>query len=205
MSWHDRLLEEARQDLRQVEREMQSKMRLLDLHLRQLREDLPTCCPHHVWPCCLHQPDACPWERRAITARMDVERELKSIQRRLNKMVHSFHDHRLLALVDMKGFDPKEVSVTVKDRKVKVVAEHEEEFSTSRGKEYNYRNISQEITLPSGVSEDEVTYSLCPNNVLKIEAVRCCPCLPSTTPAGSNTQTQSLLCHISPSALGLFP
>ncbi|NWS50172.1 ODFP1 protein, partial [Probosciger aterrimus] len=65
-----------------------------------------------------------------------------------------------LALIDVKGFDPKEVSVTVKDRKVKVVAEHEEEFSTSRGKEYNYKNISQEISLPSGVSEDEVTYSL---------------------------------------------
>lgn len=95
-------------------------------------------------------------------------------------MVHSFHDHRLLALMDVKGFDPKEVSVTVKDGKVKVVAEHEEEYATSRGKEYNYKNICQEISLPPGVSEDEVTYSLCPNNVLKIEAVRCCPCLPSS-------------------------
>lgn len=102
------------------------------------------------------------------------------MQRRLNKMVHSFHCHRLLAVIDMKGFDPKEISVMVKDGKVKVVAEHEEEFTTSRGKEYNYKNISQEISLPSGVSEDKVTYSLCPNNVLKIEAVRCCPCLPST-------------------------
>ncbi|NXJ53342.1 ODFP1 protein, partial [Spizaetus tyrannus] len=83
-----------------------------------------------------------------------------STQRRLNRMLNSSHDHKVLSLIDVKGFDPKEVTVTVKDRKVKVLAEHEEEHTTARGKEYNYRNITKEISLPLGVSEDEVTYSL---------------------------------------------
>ncbi|NXQ87546.1 ODFP1 protein, partial [Nyctibius grandis] len=83
-----------------------------------------------------------------------------STQRRLNRMLNSSHDQKLLALVDVKGFDPKEVTVTVKDGKVKVSAEHEEEHTTARGKEYNYRNITKEISLPRGVSEDEVTCSL---------------------------------------------
>ncbi|NXV71325.1 ODFP1 protein, partial [Atlantisia rogersi] len=83
-----------------------------------------------------------------------------SVQRRLNRMMNSSHDRRLLALMDVEGFDPKEVTVTVKDGKVKVLAEHEEERTTARGKEYSYRNITREISLPPGVSEDEVTYSL---------------------------------------------
>ncbi|NXN75226.1 ODFP1 protein, partial [Himantopus himantopus] len=83
-----------------------------------------------------------------------------SMQRRLNRMLNSSHDHKLLALVDVEGFVPKEVTVTVKDGKVKVLAEHKEEHTTTRGKVYNYKNITKEISLPPGVSEDEVTYSL---------------------------------------------
>ncbi|NXW54099.1 ODFP1 protein, partial [Eurystomus gularis] len=83
-----------------------------------------------------------------------------SMQRRLNRTLNSSHDHKLLASMDVKGFDPKEVTVTVKDGKVKVSAEHEEEHTSIRGKEYNYRKIMKEISLPPGVSEKEVTYSL---------------------------------------------
>ncbi|KFQ58752.1 Outer dense fiber protein 1, partial [Pelecanus crispus] len=83
-----------------------------------------------------------------------------SMQRRLNRMMNSSRDHKLLALMVVEGFDPKEVTVTVKDGKVKVLAEHKEERTTSRGKEYNYRNIMKEISLPPGLREDEVTYSL---------------------------------------------
>ncbi|XP_009636610.2 outer dense fiber protein 1 [Egretta garzetta] len=179
MSLHDRLLEDARQDFRQAEREMQRQMRLLDLHVRQLCEELPASCPRSLalHPCCLHQPGLCPWEGRALTARLDVERELGSMRRSLNRMLDSSHDHKLLALMDVEGFDPNEVTVTVKDGKVKVLAEHEEEHTTARGKEYNYKNIKKEISLPPGVSEDEVTCSLGPNNVMKIEtAGKCYPC-----------------------------
>uniref|UniRef100_A0A8B9M4Q8 Outer dense fiber protein 1 n=1 Tax=Accipiter nisus TaxID=211598 RepID=A0A8B9M4Q8_9AVES len=95
-----------------------------------------------------------------------------SMQRRLNRMLNNSHDHKVLSLIDVKGFDPKEVTVTVKDRKVKVLAEHEEEHTTATGTEYNYRNITKEISLPLGVSEDEVTYSLGPNSVVKIEMAR---------------------------------
>ncbi|KFQ66563.1 Outer dense fiber protein 1, partial [Phaethon lepturus] len=83
-----------------------------------------------------------------------------SMQRRLNRVLNSSHDHKLLAWMDVEGFDPREVTVTVKDGKVKVSAEHEEERTTARGKEYTYKNIMKEISLPPGVSEDEVTYSL---------------------------------------------
>ncbi|NXJ64169.1 ODFP1 protein, partial [Rostratula benghalensis] len=83
-----------------------------------------------------------------------------SIQRRFNRELDSSHDNKLLALVDVEGFVPEEVTVTVKDGKVKVLAEHEEERTTTRGKVYNYKNIQKEISLPPGVSEDEVTYSL---------------------------------------------
>ncbi|KAM6210935.1 outer dense fiber protein 1 [Sarcoramphus papa] len=180
MSLHDRLLEDAKQDLRQAERQMQRQMRMLDLHVRQLHEELPVSClcSPTLRPCCPCQPDPCPWERRARATRLDVERALGSIHRRLNRMLNSSHDHKLFALMDVKGFDPKEVTVTVKDGKVKVLAEHEEEHTTARGKEYNYRNITKEISLPPGVSEDEVTYSLGPNSVIKIEmAHKCYPCL----------------------------
>ncbi|NXG82382.1 ODFP1 protein, partial [Stercorarius parasiticus] len=83
-----------------------------------------------------------------------------SMQRRLNRMLDSSHDDKLLALVDVEGFVPEEIIVTVKDGKVKVLAEHREEHTTSRGKEYNYKNIMKEISLPPGVGEDQVTYSL---------------------------------------------
>ncbi|NXY48953.1 ODFP1 protein, partial [Ceuthmochares aereus] len=83
-----------------------------------------------------------------------------SLPRSLNRLMDSSDDHVPLALLDMKGFDPKEVTLTVKDGKVKVSAEHEEEQSTTSGKEYNYRKFTKEINLPQGVSEDEVTYSL---------------------------------------------
>ncbi|KFW94632.1 Outer dense fiber protein 1, partial [Phalacrocorax carbo] len=83
-----------------------------------------------------------------------------SMQRRLNRVLNSSHDRKLLALMDVEGFDPKDVTVTVKDGKVKVLAEHEEEHTTTKGKTYNYKNITKEVSLPPGVSEDEVTYSL---------------------------------------------
>ncbi|NXN19188.1 ODFP1 protein, partial [Indicator maculatus] len=83
-----------------------------------------------------------------------------SIQRRLNRMLNSSQDHKLLALVDVKDFDPQKITVSVKGGKVKVLAECEEERTTTRGKEYNYRKFTKEISLPPGVSEDKVTYSL---------------------------------------------
>ncbi|NXN41114.1 ODFP1 protein, partial [Rhinoptilus africanus] len=83
-----------------------------------------------------------------------------SMQRKLNWMLDPSHDNKLLALVDVEGFVPKEITVTVEDGKVEVFAEHKEERTTSRGKEYNYRTIVREISLPPGVREDEVTYSL---------------------------------------------
>ncbi|NWH71099.1 ODFP1 protein, partial [Piaya cayana] len=80
--------------------------------------------------------------------------------RSLNRLVDSSDDHKPLALVYMKSFGPNEVTLTVKDGKAKVSAEHEGEHSTTSGKEYNYRKFTKEINLPQGMSKDEVTYSL---------------------------------------------
>ncbi|NXG45696.1 ODFP1 protein, partial [Psilopogon haemacephalus] len=81
-----------------------------------------------------------------------------SIQRRLNRMLQPTCDHKLLALVDLKDFDPKQVTVSVKGGMVKVSAEQEEEHSSSRGKEYSYKHFTKEISLPQGICEDQVTY-----------------------------------------------
>ncbi|XP_010004828.1 PREDICTED: outer dense fiber protein 1 [Chaetura pelagica] len=169
MSWHKHLWEEAEQELRQMEREMAGQMRLLQQQLQQLKEMLPAAClgSPAMCPCCLR-----PWERGTLTRRSDAEQEVGSRQRSRSRTLNSSRDDNLLASMDIKGFDPKEVTVTVKDGKVKVLAEHEEKHTTARGKEYKYRNFTREISLPPGVREDEVTYSLKPNSILKIEKSR---------------------------------
>ncbi|XP_010220442.1 PREDICTED: outer dense fiber protein 1 [Tinamus guttatus] len=199
MSLCTRYLEDAKRDLRKADREIKRQLRMLDLrlHLHRLCDSVPPvcacsrhlhthcCCALHPYPHCLcHLPcrTAClaACERRLLQARLDMERELASTQRRINRMLNATHDHKLLALMDVKGFDPDEVTVKVKDGKVKVLAEHEEEYNTLRGKEYNYKNIRKEISLPPGVDEDEVMYSVGPNSVVKIETPRkCYPCLMS--------------------------
>uniref|UniRef100_A0A8C8AKP3 Outer dense fiber protein 1 n=1 Tax=Otus sunia TaxID=257818 RepID=A0A8C8AKP3_9STRI len=201
MSLHYCLLEDAKQDLRQVEKEMQRQMKLLALHLQQLDEELSASCPCStpMHPFCLCQPNQ---ERRALTTpKKSLGSKvcffccicdigifsgifspnssfcLSSLVR-LNRLLNFSHDNKLLALVDMKGFDPKEIIVTEKDGKVKVLAEHKEEHSTVEGKEYNYRSIMKETSLLLGVSKDEVTYSLGPNSIMKIERTcKCYPCL----------------------------
>ncbi|NWU05726.1 ODFP1 protein, partial [Cephalopterus ornatus] len=79
---------------------------------------------------------------------------------RFSRMLNSSHNRNHLALIDVKGFDPKDVSVKVEDGKVTVLAEHREERNTSVSKTCNYRKFMKEFNLPPGVSEDEVTYSL---------------------------------------------
>lgn len=93
-------------------------------------------------------------------------------------MLAACHRPKLLALMDVKGFDPEDIRVRVHDGKVKVSAEHEEEFKTLRGKEYNYSTVTKEIALPLGVCENEVTYSIGPTSLVRIETPRpCAPCL----------------------------
>ncbi|NXF81834.1 ODFP1 protein, partial [Sclerurus mexicanus] len=79
---------------------------------------------------------------------------------RLGRTLNSSHNRSHVALVDMKGFDPKDVTVMVKDGKVTVSAERREECNTSLSKTRNYRKFTKQFSLPPGVSEDEVTYSL---------------------------------------------
>lgn len=85
---------------------------------------------------------------------------------------------KLLALMDVKGFEPDEIAVRIQDGKVKVCAEHEEEFKTCRGKEYNYSTVTKEICLPPGVCENDVTYTIGPTSLVRIETPgQCPPCL----------------------------
>ncbi|NWV26811.1 ODFP1 protein, partial [Origma solitaria] len=81
-----------------------------------------------------------------------------SRMKRLAVTLNSCCDHNRLALVDAKGFDPRDVTVSVKDGKVTVSAEHSEEHSTALATTSNYRKYKKQFSLPPG--DDEVTYSL---------------------------------------------
>ncbi|NXU18414.1 ODFP1 protein, partial [Pardalotus punctatus] len=81
-----------------------------------------------------------------------------SRMKRLAMTLNSCWDQNCLALVDTKGFDPRDVTVSVKDGKVTVSAEHTEEHSTALAKTSNYRRYKKEISLRLG--EEKMTYSL---------------------------------------------
>ncbi|NWH91748.1 ODFP1 protein, partial [Aegithalos caudatus] len=79
--------------------------------------------------------------------------------RRLGMMLGTCCCPHHLALVDVKGFDPKDVTVVMKDGKVTVSAECKEEHNTCMGKTRSYRKYTKQFSLPPGC-EKEVTYSL---------------------------------------------
>ncbi|XP_041892047.1 outer dense fiber protein 1 isoform X1 [Corvus kubaryi] len=165
------------EDTMQNLRQMQRQMRLLDMRLHLLREKLCSCRLHRLahHRCCLHLPDCRCLGRRALAARLDMERRMDRL-RRISMMLNSCRSQSHLALVDVKGFDPSDVSVIVRDGRVTVSAEHKEEHNTALGKTCNYRKFMKEFSLPPGVDEDEVTYSVESNSLMKIEAApKCCP------------------------------
>ncbi|NXO85502.1 ODFP1 protein, partial [Sitta europaea] len=80
--------------------------------------------------------------------------------KRFSRMLTSCCCDNSLALIDVKGFDPGDICVTVRDGKVIVSAEHKEEHSTCTAKTRSYRKFTKEFCLPPGVCENEVTYSV---------------------------------------------
>ncbi|XP_061463358.1 outer dense fiber protein 1 [Rhineura floridana] len=192
-------LEAVRRDLRRTDREIKRRLRLTDMHCCPRCCDLHThclcdischphcCCLLHPYPhclcdilCCRPCPPPCltSLERKAIRAKIEAEQELARIRRRITKMLATCSRPKLLALMDVKGFDPEDITVKVQDGKVKVSAEHEEEFKTCRGKEYNYSTVTKEICLPPGVSDHDVTYSIGPCSLVRIESPgKVPPCL----------------------------
>ncbi|NXH42603.1 ODFP1 protein, partial [Dicaeum eximium] len=83
-----------------------------------------------------------------------------SRSRRLGLMLNSCCCHNNLALIDVKGFDPKDISVTVKDGKVTVSAERKVECNTGLTRTCNYKKFVKQFSLPPGVDDKEVTYSV---------------------------------------------
>ncbi|NXD18804.1 ODFP1 protein, partial [Spelaeornis formosus] len=65
-----------------------------------------------------------------------------------------------LDLVCVKGFDPRDVTVTVRDGKMIMSAEHCEEHNTCMGKTHNYCKMMKEVSLPPCLDKEEVTYSV---------------------------------------------
>ncbi|XP_015475727.1 outer dense fiber protein 1 [Parus major] len=169
MSAHCHFQEHRMQNLRQI----QKQMRLLDLRLQMLRDRLCAARHHRCALCCCMHPPRCPG-RRALSARQDLERRLDRT-RRLGMMLSSSCSQNNLSLIDVKGFDPKEITVVVKDGKVTVAAERKEEHNTCMGKISSYKKYMKEFSLPPGVSEKEVTYSVESNNI--VEPPKCCPYL----------------------------
>ncbi|XP_070798178.1 outer dense fiber protein 1 [Pituophis catenifer annectens] len=198
-------LETVRRDLKRTDREIKRRLRLLDMSCCPKFCDVQThcccdinlhpycCCLLHPYPHCLCDILCCrpcrplclsTLERKAIRAKIEAEQELARIRRRVCKMMAACSRPKLLALMDVKGFDPEDITVKVQDGKVKVCAEHEEEFKTCRGKEYNYSTVTKEICLPPGICENEVTYSIGPTSLVRIESPCCVPscCLPPCCP-----------------------
>ncbi|XP_053098720.1 outer dense fiber protein 1 [Hemicordylus capensis] len=188
-------LEAVRRDLRRTDREIKRRLRLLDMHccpkpcetrcLCDISLHPYCCCLLHPFPHCLCDILCCrpcspcppcrpicitPLEKKAIRAKIEAEQELARIRRRVCKMLAQCNRPKLLALMDVKGFDPEDITVKVQDGKVKVSAEHEEEFKTCRGKEYNYSTVTKEICLPPGVCETDVTYTIGPCSLVRIES-----------------------------------
>ncbi|NXR87651.1 ODFP1 protein, partial [Hypocryptadius cinnamomeus] len=79
--------------------------------------------------------------------------------KRLGMMLNSCSGQNL-ALIDVKGFDPRDITVTVKDGKVTVSAERKVECNTGCTKTSNYKKFVKEFSLPPGVCDKEVTYSV---------------------------------------------
>ncbi|NWY40599.1 ODFP1 protein, partial [Sylvia atricapilla] len=79
--------------------------------------------------------------------------------RRLAMMLSSSCCPSPCALVDVKGFDPKDVTVTMKDGRVTVSAERKEDYNTCRGRACSYRKFTKAFNL-SPCCEKEVTYSV---------------------------------------------
>ncbi|NWR46708.1 ODFP1 protein, partial [Regulus satrapa] len=83
-----------------------------------------------------------------------------SRSKQLGMMLSSSCSQGHLALIDVKGFDPKDICVMVKDGKVTVAAERREEHNTCISKTSNYKRVVKEFCLPPGVCDDEVTCSV---------------------------------------------
>ncbi|NXM78692.1 ODFP1 protein, partial [Serilophus lunatus] len=83
-----------------------------------------------------------------------------SRMQRIDRTLNSSLNQGCLALIDVKDFDPDDISVMVKDRKVTVLAEHRDECNTSVAKTRRYRKFVKEFNLPPGVSETNMTCSL---------------------------------------------
>ncbi|NWX33010.1 ODFP1 protein, partial [Notiomystis cincta] len=77
--------------------------------------------------------------------------------RRLGLMLSCCHSPSHLALMDVRGFDPRDVTVCVKDGKVTMAAEHKEEHNSALGKTCSYRRLVKEFSLPP-VVDDDVSY-----------------------------------------------
>ncbi|CAN8183786.1 unnamed protein product, partial [Coccothraustes coccothraustes] len=143
----ERVQEDSMQNLRHINRQM----RLLDLRLQLLRERLCSARLNRCLfsCCCLPQPY---FRRRCIAARNERTK-------RLGMMLNSSSGQNL-ALIDVKGFDPRDITVTVKDGKVTVSAERKVECNTGCSKTSNYKKFVKEFCLPPGVCDKEVTYSV---------------------------------------------
>ncbi|XP_053837579.1 outer dense fiber protein 1 [Vidua macroura] len=155
---------ESMQNLRHIQRHV----KLLNLRLQLLRERLCAARLHRctLSCCCLPQPCL---RRRCISR---YER-----MKRLGRMLNSCSGQNL-ALIDVKGFDPRDITVTVKDGKVTVSGERKVECNTGLTKTCNYKKFIKEFSLPPGVDDKEVTYSVeskCPREIEK--PPKCCPFL----------------------------
>ena len=70
--------------------------------------------------------------------------------------------------VDVRGFDPKDVQVTLKDGVLTIEGKHEEK--SEKGENVVTRQFTRRFTLPQGVDMENAKSLIDKNGILRIEA-----------------------------------
>ncbi|GCC24980.1 hypothetical protein chiPu_0003383 [Chiloscyllium punctatum] len=73
--------------------------------------------------------------------------------------------------VNLSGVPPEELAVKIKDGRMCVYGEHVERSQDATGAmNLSLRGFSNEINLPAGLCTDSLTFTVCNNQVLKIQS-----------------------------------
>jgi HSP20 family protein len=76
-------------------------------------------------------------------------------------------DDRYLLRADVPGFEPDQVKIEVEDGRLIVSAEHEENEEHYLRRERRYGSASRTITLPGGVTPDQVE-ATCKDGIVEV-------------------------------------
>ena len=96
-------------------------------------------------------------------------RSLVQLERNLPQLaVPTVQNNRYNVNLDVRHFDPSEISVKVEDNSIKVSGKREKK--SEDGKHYEFREYQQHFTVPDNVNVEELKSQLDQKGILRIEA-----------------------------------